>query len=116
MNSELEEKLIGNCPNVFTGWRARREEKLRSFCGAKIEAEDGWYGLIESLVSELEIFIREQPEQDRARYGAAQIKERMGTLTFYLRDSQWPSSLREAHLAAIRKSSTTCEICGDAES
>ena len=68
----------------------------------------GWCDLIDNLSAELEQLIISDGE-DCPTY-ATQVKEKYGTLRFYL--SSETSEMSEAISKATRLSSKTCEVCG----
>lgn|SRR5690348_16325696 len=91
MNEENTEILLKAYPNLY---------KKTSY----FECGDGWFHLIDELSKELEPLCKENPE-----YYASQVKEKFGTLRFYMYSTNDRISklIDEAEL----KSSKICEIC-----
>lgn len=72
---------------------------------------DGWFQLLWGLSEELEALIREQPEADQRLICAMQVKEKFGTLRFYMKAST--PAMNEAIRRAEQRSQWICEDCGD---
>jgi len=72
--------------------------------------QDGWYQIIHDLSEKLEALILKLPEEERTHCCAAQVKEKWGTLRFYMTAStdEMDVLIREAEA----QSRTTCEVCG----
>jgi len=70
----------------------------------------GWYALIDELSSKLEKMIIELDLPKYDRPVATQIKEKYGTLRFYL--STETDEMSDAIEEADEKSETICEVCG----
>lgn len=103
MKKELTDTLYQLCPNLYYN----HENDLYG-----IGVGDGWYGLIKRLSLELENLILSEPEQERKNYRAVQIKEKFGSLRFYLLlETQ---KMRQVILQAEVESSHICEVCGQA--
>ena len=111
MKKELDEALCRDFPNVFKN----RHGDMRSTamcwgfdCGA------GWEPLIREAAAKLEALIikhKEQHPEDEYIGIASQIKEKYGTLCFYIScgtDEMW-AVVEEAE----KKSETVCEQCGE---
>ncbi len=71
---------------------------------------DGWYQLIHALSEKLEGMIKELPEDQQALYYADQVKEKFGTLRFYM--SRATAQMNLAIDEAQKVSAKTCEDCG----
>lgn len=71
---------------------------------------DGWHALIRALSEKLEGAILALPEDRREHYRASQVKEKFGTLRFYMTAStdEMERWINEAELESER----TCESCG----
>jgi len=102
MNQERRDKIIKEHPLLF------------SFC-TYFECQDGWLDIIEDLANKLETLIvkfkkDEYPEYEEEWPMAAQIKEKFGTLRFYMTSST--TNMKRVIEEAELKSSETCELCG----
>ena len=99
MNDENTKKLAEAFPRLYRNLHATPEESCLSF---GFECGDGWCKLLFDLSTELAALPKE--------IVAGQVKEKFGTLRFYL-----DTSVDEAE-DIIRKyeeiSSKTCELCG----
>jgi hypothetical protein len=76
-----------------------------------IECRQGWRGIIEHLLDQLEAAIAAQPMDRRDQYRIIQIKEKFGRLTVYLA-SEGTAEMKAAIDAAADQSLQTCELCG----
>lgn len=105
MRQELDEALVRDFPNLY----ANRHSKKAPLCWG-FECGDGWEPLIRALSVEVEAIIAALPKRQRANTKATQVKEKFGTLRFYL------SGGNDAIYAAIERaekvSAVTCEECG----
>jgi len=75
-----------------------------------IECCDGWYDLIRECVESIHKELLTWKEEDRVDFTVLQIKEKFGTLRFYV------STENEAIETTIQRaemlSGKTCEVCG----
>lgn len=108
MNRELDDRLCKDFPNLF----ADRNASMEVTCMCWGFPGDGWYGIIREAAEKLEPLIlaykREFPNEEAPR--AAQVKEKFGTLRFYLTHGTDP--MYDIVNEAEEKSTTTCESCG----
>lgn len=109
MNQELDQKLCTDFPNLFADRRAPMQVTCMCWgfsCG------DGWYGILREAAEKLEPLIlaykKEYPKDEFPR--AAQVKEKFGTLRFYMTTET--DEMSKITAEAERKSETTCEECG----
>lgn len=72
---------------------------------------DGWFSLLWDLSSHLEARIAQMSTEQRAVTRAAQVKEKLGELRFYLTGWQTPQ-MRAAIEQATAASHSICECCG----
>lgn len=77
-----------------------------------LQHQAGWFSLVERLLQSM-LLAGFEPERHRV----TQVKEKLGTLRFYVDLKNMPTAQR-AHIealiaAAIAKSSTLCEVCGE---
>lgn len=109
MNKELDEKLCRDFPNLF----ADRGASMRVTCMCWGFPGDGWHGIIREAAEKLEPLIeaykKEFPGEDWPR--ASQIKEKFGTLRFYL--SHGTDEMFKIVSEAEDKSAEVCESCGE---
>lgn len=109
MSPELDKKLVEDFPLLFSD----RYKPMTETCMCwGFAVEDGWEPIIREAAEKLEHliqnFVKEHPDRDYPR--ASQVKEKFGTLRFYLTsgtDEMW-NIVSEAE----QKSETTCEVCG----
>ena len=76
------------------------------------ECEDGWNNLIADLSDKLEALIEELDPEFKPEIYATQIKEKYGTLRFYMSTST--DDMDELIHLAEEKSAKICEVCGGA--
>lgn len=107
MNLELDKQLVDKYPNLY---RLRHNSMKKTLMCWGFECEAGWYNIIDELSAQLEAEILKQPEDERSMYAADQVKEKYGTLRFYMTcETEEMSRLIET---AEKKSEITCEVCG----
>jgi len=107
MRDELDEKLVKEFPNLYRN----RNGGMRTTCMYwGFEHGDGWFDIIYELSAKLEKLILEIPKEDREWTCASQVKEKYGTLRFYMtmETDEMSTFISEAE----RKSEITCETCG----
>jgi len=107
MRKELDEKLCREFPNLY-GMR-NADMKQTCMCWG-FECSNGWYQLIHDLSEKLEAEILKQPEEDREHFCASQIKEKFGTLRFYMHAAT--DVMYDLIDKAEAESARTCEVCG----
>ena len=111
MNRQLMQTLFEKYPRLYCGRKMSLQENLMPF---GFECGDGWFGLIDRLSDEIETecqrLLREGELKENDLPIAVQVKEKFGTLSFYM------SYTTEAMLGMINKaaakSAVTCEKCG----
>jgi hypothetical protein len=106
MKKELDEELCKKYPNLY---RDRNEPPSKS-CLHWGFPRDGWFELIDKASAVLEAEILKLPEEQRIDYRASQVKEKFGTLRFYLHNET--DAMRAAIRVAESESAKTCEQCG----
>lgn len=108
MREDLDRKLVADFPNLFCD----RDGDPRFTCMVWGFPGDGWYRIIREAAKKLEPLIvaykNEHPGDEAPR--AAQVKEKYGTLRFYL--SSGTDEMFRIASEAERKSMTVCEDCG----
>ena len=111
MKAELDAKLVQDFPMLYID----RHADLRKTCMCfGFECGDGWYGLINDVSAKLEKMIvqyRQKHPNDEYFPHASQVKEKFGTLRFYMSSST--DEMNDAIREAEDKSSITCERCGN---
>lgn len=101
MKPELVQRLNDAAPLLSRGVRPY---------GWHPECGDGWYDLLLDLVAELERLAHRLDAETREHFYVSQVKEKYGTLRFYLSLS---SDEMEAEIrVAEERSARTCEQCG----
>lgn len=108
MKKEFDEEIVGLCPNLYRD----RYASMQATCMCwGFEIGDGWYPLIKDLSLQLESLIAKIPNRiTRQKYRASQVKEKYGTLRFYMTYSTPEMDLWIDK--AETQSETTCEACG----
>lgn len=109
MKQELDDALCRDFPNLYRDrYYAMPGETLMCF---GFECGDGWEPLIRRLSAKLEAMILATPKYERLVYRAFQVKEKFGTLRFYMalgQTDEMTAVIREAE----EESARTCERCG----
>ena len=115
MRKELDDKLVQTFPNLYTD---RYADKKVSCMYWGFECYDGWFQIIWDLSEKLEKEIikfreRHHPEAEFPR--ASQVKEKFGSLSFYMANRQLMNDkMHDAIFEAEDRSAKTCELCGKA--
>lgn len=106
MRKELESQLAQEFPLLYRNMGGEPQKTCMAF---GVGIGDGWFHLLYDLSSKLEPLIAAMPE-DEQRPVAAQVKEKFGTLRFYMdyANAEMCAHIREAEA----KSAVTCERCG----
>lgn len=78
-------------------------------CGMSFEL--GWKGLVSHLCERIQDIVDSMPDDDRKKFRVDQIKQKFGTLRFYmsLYDDEIEAAIKEAETL----SKSVCETCGD---
>ena len=109
MDEKLDNKLCQDFPNLY----ADRHADMRQTCMCWGFPGNGWFDLLYDLSAKLEkliVDIKNQHPDCEYLPRASQVKEKFGTLRFYM-----SSSTDEMHKLideAEAKSAVTCEECG----
>lgn len=110
MNDYNTSKLFNEFPNLYRGRHQSITQNLMSF---GFSHGDGWFDIVYKLSQKLEKLIiqykKENPD-DPEPPCAMQVKEKFGTLRFYL--SHGTDEMHELTNDAEEKSAKTCEQCG----
>jgi len=107
MNRQLTEKLWNECPLLY---RDKNESLINSLIPFGFEHMDGWYNIVYDLSLKLEALIMAMPDEGRANFRAVQVKEKFGTLRFYM--SGETDEMYKLISDAEDASAKTCEYCG----
>jgi len=107
MNPDLDARLCADFPLLYS---VRREETRCSLSHFGFETDDGWFQIIHELSAELEELIRRLPAAERDDYYVVQVKEKFGTLRFYMNmeTEEMSRAIRETE----GRSASACEVCG----
>jgi hypothetical protein len=103
MSPDKDAKLRADYPHVF-------QKPLLN--NDPICCRDGWYPLLDDLCRTLNRIIGFMPEAERPMYAAVQVKEKFGTLRFYLRGHAHDSAAEQWIRRAEQASATVCDVCG----
>lgn len=107
MKKELDDALVKDFPNLY----ADRRGDMRSTCMCwGFDCGDGWEPLIRRCSEKLEKLILALPDPDTNMCKASQIKEKFGSLRFYMTGET--DLMSEAIREAEKESMVTCEECG----
>ena len=101
MSPENGLKLTSIYPELFSNLHCSVPFALFYF-----ECHDGWFELLKECITK----IKEVCERDKLNIKVDQIKEKYGTLRFYV--SEYTDAINDIVDEAERKSSETCEMCG----
>ncbi len=107
MRKDLDQKL---CEDFSLLYKDRNGDP-RQTCMVWGFPGDGWEPLIRRLSEKIEAAIRAMRVEDREHYYASQVKEKYGTLRFYMDASTFEMNgwIDEAEA----ESAVTCETCGE---
>lgn len=112
MKARLDAYLVKKCPTLFVDRFASMQ--TTAMCWG-FDCGDGWYALLKEACLALEPIMAALKAKDPEAYSlgyfrATQIKEKYGTLRFYL-SGNTPET--DAIIAkAEKRSAVTCEQCG----
>lgn len=107
MRYDLDTKLVTTFPNLYGDRTAPMDQT--AMCWG-FECGNGWFDLIWDLSKKLEAHIMEMPEELRGNCRAMQVKEKYGSLTFYLTGAtpEMDDLIDKAELISLM----ICEECG----
>ena len=106
MRKELEQKLVKRLPTWFNvnGDARHSLTPFRFQCGV------GWYKILWRLCVDMEPLVAELEQETGESFEVVQVKEKLGTLRFYV--SHHSDAINERIADASKESSRTCEVCG----
>jgi len=111
MDKKLQDKLMDSFPLLYAGKNEPSRYCLTHF---GFECFSGWYDILYDLSASLELliqdWIRAHPSGEKAHPRAHQVKEKFGSLRFYMSFST--EEMFSAISEAEEKSIITCEACG----
>lgn len=110
MNKQLDEKLVKAFPLLY---RERHYPMGKSSMHWGFTCGDGWFKLVWNLSCILEGILKRMPKNQQKNYCAAQVKEKFGTLRFYVHGRD--EGMMAAIHAAENESACICEECGTRE-
>lgn len=120
MNPENTKRLVEAAPNLFGLMTVETEKLLGQLAGTSkkpflpiafgFECGNGWFELLLECATKLEAEILLQPSASWEHFKASQVKEKYGTLRFYMSSST--EKMDEIISEAEEKSAKTCEECG----
>lgn len=111
MKKEYDDLLCKKFPRLFAD-RYKDPSTTCMYWG--FDCNDGWFQIIHDAAEELELeiekYVKKYGEEQASELKASQVKEKFGTLNFYLRSGTeqmyWIIGI------ASRRSTYTCEDCG----
>jgi hypothetical protein len=114
MNDENTKRVIDACPSLFE----TIEDEQRKMANGEMffpiafyfECGDGWADLLVELCQNIQAHLNTLPKDVASEIVALQVKEKFGTLRFYI--SHYDETLQSLIEAAAKKSAVTCEQCG----
>lgn len=113
MNDENTKRIIAACPSIFDSMQDERD-KIGTAPFHPIafgfECGDGWADLLVELCQKIQSRLDEMDPDVAKDIVALQVKEKYGTLRFYL--SSYDDTIENYIDAAEKKSAETCEQCG----
>lgn len=103
MDADKEEKLVAIAPYLFRypDW----DNEMKSLMGYGFCCGDGWYNILEALIRGIAAL------DTKKEVKVFQVKEKFGTLRFYL-DDRHIGEIEDLISKAEAKSGVTCEVCG----
>lgn len=104
MTEKLDKRLVKKYPEIFKDRYA--DMRQTAMCWG-FECGDGWYKVIDGLCKRIMKLTKESGSEIPT---ATQVKEKFGTLRFYL--SPETDEVFDLIMKAEQKSAQTCEICG----
>lgn len=108
MSPELEHQLVERYPKLFDGYGAPPDKSLLAF---GFECGDGWFDLLDTLCAQLSRLKPSSADGDPLPINVLQVKEKYGTLRFYLGNCT-DDALALADFAEAM-SAKICETCGN---
>jgi hypothetical protein len=107
MKKELDEELVAKYPKIFADRHAPMTET--AMCWG-FECGDGWFNLINNLCGCIQDYIDNNSHLEIPQVVAVQVKEKFGTLRFYI--SGGDDIIGGMIWLTEYISARTCEVCG----
>jgi hypothetical protein len=104
MKLENARELTKRYPALFAPVDPRYPMSMFGF-----EVGDGWYNILDELCADLTKMI-EESDEDQSWFRVIQVKEKFGTLRFYMSFST--GEMEDRIRQAEDHSAVTCECCG----
>lgn len=108
MSPDLERRLVEKYPKLFSGYGAPPDKSPMAF---GFECDDGWFDLLDSLCAQLTMLKPGAEDGEPLPLTALQVKEKYGTLRFYL-GACTDEALTLVDFAEAM-SAKICEACGN---
>lgn len=109
-HSEFDKEMMELCPNLYKSMWNKDNPKRKDSIYWGLEIFKGWHDLVRTLSSKLEEQILLLPDEEREKYHAVQVKQKFGSLCFYM--SAATKNMKNLIFEAVKQSKITCEECG----
>jgi len=106
MRKELEQKLVKRFPS----WFSVNGGVYHTLMPFGFQCGDGWVNILWRLCVDLEPMVMELQAETGDRFEVVQVREKLGTLRFYV--SHHSDAINERIAEAGKEASHTCEVCG----
>ena len=106
MDPKLDATLVKKYPLLYAD--RHKDMKVTAMCWG-FQHGDGWYKIIDKLSAKLEALIKKEPKDERKGIKATTVKEKFGTLRFYMDGST--QEMGDLIRVAEMESARTCESC-----
>jgi hypothetical protein len=106
MRKDLGQKLAKRFPT----WFNVNGDVRHTLMPFGFQCGDGWFEILWRLCVDLEPLVAELEKETGERFEVLQVKEKLGTLRFYV--SHHTDNIDERIAEAQGESSRTCEVCG----
>lgn len=111
MREDLDKALCAKYPKIFVN----RHGSMRTTCMCWGFPGDGWYNILDELCGKIQAICDRYPDSEHHQVVASQVKEKFGTLRFYIEGCH-NDIFDEVHALideAEAKTAETCEECGE---
>ncbi len=111
MNDQNTKKLLTDFQDLYRNRREPKEPAIKNNSFG-FECDDGWFELIYNLSKKLDTLVKKFRKEECVDDFpfAFQVKEKFGTLRFYL--STHTDEMSKLITEAEKESARTCEVCG----
>lgn len=110
INDENAKRIIDACPSLFASMRHEEDGATILPIHFGFECGNGWTDLLVELCERIQKQLNTMPKDIAEEFVAIQVKEKYGTLRFYL--SHYDETVESFISEAEKKSSTVCQECG----